>query len=57
MEERTATTANRLDAATRRVEIFGDEVSSDGRVERLRAEDGILGRRLERRLRRRERKY
>ena len=44
MEERTATTAaaNRLDAATRRVEIFGDEVSSDGRVERLRTRAGFV---------------
>ena len=42
MEERTATTANRLDAATRRVEIFGDNVSSDGRVERLRTRAGFV---------------
>lgn len=42
MEERTATTANRLNAATRRVEIFGDEVSSDGRVERLRTRAGFV---------------
>lgn len=41
MEERTAT-ANRLNAATRRVEIFGDEVSSDGRVERLRTRAGFV---------------
>ncbi len=41
MEERT-TAANRLDAATRRVEIFGDEVSSDGRVERLRTRSGFV---------------
>lgn len=40
MEERTA--ANRLDAATRRVEIFGDDVSSDGRVERLRTRSGFV---------------
>ncbi|MBQ7814604.1 MAG: MBL fold metallo-hydrolase [Thermoguttaceae bacterium] len=42
MEERTTTAANRLDAATRRVEIFGDEVSSDGRVERLRTRSGFV---------------
>ena len=41
MEERTAA-ANRLDAATRRVEIFGDDVSSDGRVERLRTRSGFV---------------
>ena len=40
MEERT--TANRLDAATRRVEIFGDDVSTDGRVERLRTRSGFV---------------
>lgn len=40
MEERT--TANRLNAATRRVEIFGDDVSSDGRVERLRTRAGFV---------------
>lgn len=42
MEERTTAAANRLDAATRRVEIFGDEVSSDGRVERLRTRSGFV---------------
>ena len=40
--ERRTTTANRLDAATRRVEIFGDDVSSDGRVERLQTRAGFV---------------
>ena len=42
MKERTTPAANRLDAATRRVEIFGDDVSSDGRVERLRTRSGFV---------------